>query len=130
MAMRAKDLIGDNELAVAVKFAELAVRAMGPVRLAASGLHTRVDGAGADDDAQAARDIHLRREWEAACAVLDRDEKYVLLEILYHERTVGDVAKAMFGGVWKTPQNRNGYTMGLIARGLKALVRHWITKGG
>jgi len=130
MRLHADEVIGDIELAAAIKFAELARRAMGPVRLASSGMQGRVDCAGLDDDAQAARDIHARREWDAVRAALRENEFRVLVEILYIGSTIGQSAAAMFGKRWRAKHRREGAVSVLIQGALEGLVKHWGMKGG
>ncbi|MDQ7020080.1 MAG: hypothetical protein Q9M33_13070, partial [Robiginitomaculum sp.] len=130
LRMRADEVIGDIELAAAIRFAELARRAMGPVRLASSGMHDRVDGSVVDDDAQAARDIHARKEWAAVKATLRRQEYRVLVEILYFENNLSQAGMKMFGERWRGVHARNAAVSALVETGLEGLVRLWGLKIG
>ena len=130
LRMHADQVIGDIELAAAIRFAELARRAMGPVRLARSGMVDRVDGAGADDEAITARALQARKEWRAVKAALRAGERRVLIEILYFEHTLGQAAVKMFGARWAGANARNAAANVLLQSALEGLVRHWGLKGG
>ncbi len=130
LRMRADKVIGDTELAAAIRFAELARRAMGPVRLAASGLCDRVDGTLVDDDAQAGRDLDVQNKWKSVKAALRQNEFRVLVEILYFEKNLSQAGMKVFGERWRGENARNAAVGAVVENALEGLVRLWGLKIG